>query len=148
MKELYAGKLNCFCADCVWLCTIVVVLNLLLYWLIGECQILNDFWKCCCCLSDRRKMLVDKLIPHVHYLPRPTTILYLLPTFTCFSQIRVCRNTKCFVIIFTADVWFYLSWLVSYIYSNYWYPFHSTLCCFAISLLIVHLNSKTYLLSI
>ena len=40
-----------FCADCVLLFTVVVVLNRLLYWLIGECQILNIFWKCCCCWS-------------------------------------------------------------------------------------------------
>ena len=72
-----------------------------LYWLIRECQILNDFWKYCSCLSARWKMLADKLLLPVFptYLNLPLPCTYCLH-FTCFSRIRFCRNTKCFGILY------------------------------------------------
>ena len=85
--------LSCWLRLTVYVCNCI---ERLFYGLMGECQIMTDFWKICCCLSARWKMLVDILmlpvIPTSPKLPLPCT--YCLP-FTCFPKLDFVW-TKCF----------------------------------------------------
>ena len=75
-----------FCADWVRLCTFVFFLNLMLFWLIWECQILKDVWKPCCCWAAPWKLLADKMVfPVFPNLPKQSNNLYLMFTIYLFS---------------------------------------------------------------